>query len=353
MSFNHQRLGIVRARRMLSQKGLAEIIGLTPHTISRCEKGLHAPTEETITALAKALNYPREFFFREDIDRPSEASFRSLTSMTASVRDAALSAGSIGFLVSDWVEERFNLPDAQLHDLSLFEPEDAARVLREAWGLGERPVSNMVHLLESKGVRVFSLSEETRHLNAFSIWRRSKPYAFLNTFKSGESSRYDAAHELCHLVMHQDGVRGRVAEEQANKFASAFLMPRASVLASLPTAHSLAGIVRAKSIWRVSVAALNYRLHKIGVISDWQYRDFCIQIAQNRFHTTEPQPIQREASIVWQKVLRLLWQERKTVSSLANELALPESEVTNLIFGTLTPNGEGKASRPIAALRLA
>src|SRR4030095_1201305 len=127
-------------------------------------------------------------------------SFRSLTSMTATHRDAALAAGSIGFEISDWVTARFELPPASLLDLHLYDPETAAQTLRQEWGLGERPISNMIHLLESKGVRVFSLAENTREVNAYSVWRRDHPYVFLNTFKSAECSRFDSAHELAHLV---------------------------------------------------------------------------------------------------------------------------------------------------------
>src|ERR1700678_4270171 len=95
---------------------------------------------------------------------------------------------------------------------------EAARILRTEWQLGEKPVSNMIHLLESKGIRVFSLAENTVKVNAYSLWRRGKPYVFLNTFKSAESSRFDAAHELAHLILHQDGsVTGRKAEDQAHQ----------------------------------------------------------------------------------------------------------------------------------------
>ncbi len=119
--------------------------------------------------------------------------------MTAAERDAALAAGQIGFLISDWVIERFDLPEAQLPDLQLFEPEIAAQMLRQEWSLGEKPISNMIRLLEAKGVRVFSLAENTTHVNAYSLWRKRVPYVFLNTVKSAESSRFDAAHELAHL----------------------------------------------------------------------------------------------------------------------------------------------------------
>jgi Zn-dependent peptidase ImmA (M78 family)/transcriptional regulator with XRE-family HTH domain len=345
MEFNPQRLSIARKRRLLNQKSLAEKVGVEAHTISRCEKGTTVPTEENVTQFARALGFPRGFFEGQNLEMPDAelVSFRSQKAMTAAVRDAALSAGAIGFLLSDWIEDRFDLPIWQVPDLHLYEPEMAARTLRQEWGLGERPISNIIHLLESKGVRILSLAENSKRVNAFSLWRAEKPYVFLNTTKSAESSRYDAAHELGHLVLHQDGkTTGRDAEDQANRFAAAFLMPRADVLAVLPKVHYLAQIVEAKKRWKVSVAALNYRLHRLGITSDWKYRDFCIQISENRYNVLEPFEMEREKSVVWQKVMKTLWAEKTTQRDIAAQLNLPESEVTTLIYGILHTGSEGR-----------
>jgi Zn-dependent peptidase ImmA (M78 family) len=135
-------------------------------------------------------------------------------------------------------------------------------------------------------------------------------------------------------VLHQDGAStGRVAEDQANRFASAFLMPHADVLAVIPRVVHLGQIVKAKSRWRVSVTALTYRLHKIGMMTDWKYRDLCIEISTKGYHREEPIPIERERSVVWQKVLRALWVEKTTQAHIARDLCLPEEEVNGLIFG--------------------
>jgi Zn-dependent peptidase ImmA (M78 family)/DNA-binding XRE family transcriptional regulator len=337
MNFNAGRLGIARKRRMLNKKGFAERLNVTQHTVVRWEKCETEPSFENIEAFSKTLKFPSAFFYGEDIDEPDSASFRSQTSMSAAIRDASLAAGAIGFLISDWVEERFDLPEIRVPDLHLYEPEQAASVLRSEWQLGERPISNMIHLLESKGVRVFSLAENTVKVNAYSLWRREKPYVFLNTVKSAESSRFDAAHELGHLVLHQDGgAMGRAAEDQANRFASAFLMPRADVLAVLPRVEYMAQLIEAKARWRVSLAALNHRMHKIGLMSDWRHRDMCIEIATRGYNKDEPKPISREKSVVWEKVLRALWAERTTQANIARDLDIPESEVNGLIFGVVT-----------------
>ena len=81
------------------------------------------------------------------------------------------------------------------------DPETAAEVVRAEWNLGEQPIPNLVPLLEVHRVRVFSLTQECREVDAFSLWLR-QPFVFLNTQKSAEHSRFDAALELSHLVMH-------------------------------------------------------------------------------------------------------------------------------------------------------
>lgn len=347
MKFNPTRLSIARQRRLLNKKGFADLVGVTAHTISRCELGVTVPTDETIREFARVLDFPIGFFFGPDIDVPDSnlVSFRSQKAMTARERDAALAAGAIGFLISDWIEQKFELPRIHVPDLNLFEPEAAAVTLRQEWSLGEQPITNMVHLLESKGVRVFSLAENSKRVNAFSLWRDERPYIFLNTMKTAENSRFDTAHELGHLILHQDGnTTGRKAEDEANQFASAFLMPKADLLAQgLRNIYSINQLILAKKRWRVSVAALNFRTHKLGFTSEWKYRDFCIQIS-TRFRGSEPEGIDREKSVVWQKVMKTLWSEKLTQFDIARELHLPESEVNTLIFGILY---SGSNSKPL------
>jgi len=336
MKFSPGRLQIARKRNLLNKKALAELIGVSPVYITRWEKGDVVPTKENIDRMSKALDYPVRFFEGDELDFPFGASFRSQTSMTAKMRDAALAAGSLAFLISDWLEESFHLPIVNVPDLGAYEPASAAIMLRHYWGLGEMPVTNMVHLLESKGCRVFSLAENTKKINAYSIWRREVPFIFLNTVMTGERSRFDAAHELAHLVLHQDGeTTGREAEDQANAFASSFLMPSGDVLAHARRGLSLAEIIVLKSRWLVSPGALARRLYKLGLTSEWEYRNLCINISKNGYRTAEPRGIHMERSQLWKKVITLLWQEGKTKDHLALELGLPLQEVSDLLFSII------------------
>src|SRR2546428_7715869 len=287
--FNPSRLTLARKRRGFTKTRLAKAVGVEPRSISGYETGEFTPDVEKRDQLAKVLRFPASFFSGDDLDElsPDSASFRALSKMTAGQRDMALGAGAIALLLNQWIEEQFDLPKINLPDLSReVHPEAATESVRRSWDLGELPIKNMVHLLESRGVRVFSLAIDAKEVDAFSMWHDSKPFIFLNTMKSAEHSRFDAAHELGHLVLHRHGEpQGQEAEREAHAFAAAFLMPRGSVLANAPKFATVEHLVKLKKFWTVSVAALAYRLHAVGVLSEWHYRQIYIEISKRRYRT--------------------------------------------------------------------
>lgn len=102
--------------------------------------------------------------------------------------------------------------------------------------------------------------------------------------------------------------------------------------ASLGYVSGLDSILKAKKRWGVSAMALCYRLHKLGLISDWQYRMFCIQL-NKLAGTAEPDGMLPERSSVWQMVLTELWKDGISRSHVATQLHLPQDEIENLLFG--------------------
>ena len=283
---NASRLALARRRRGWTKRRLADAAGVTDRSIMLFESGQLEPGQSTIEALAEALNFPYAFLIgANEIDEiPSDAaSFRALTKMTAGQRNAALAAGSLALALNDWIGERFHLPAVDVPKLSPgIDPETAAQVVRAEWAVGEAPIANVVHLLEAHGVRVFSLAEESREIDAFSIWRSGLPLVFLNTQKSAEHRRFDAAHELGHLALHWhhgEPPQGRVAEREAHAFASALLMPRAAMLATAPRLVTLSEVIREKRRWRVSAMAYVHRLHRLNLLSDWRYRALTVELS--------------------------------------------------------------------------
>lgn len=340
--FNSSRLKIARQRRKLSGKRLAELAGVTPVTISKIENG-HQPEAAVVDKLAAALGYPKDFFFMcpPEVLESDTVSFRSLKKMNAAERDASLAAGTLGIALYDWIDSKFNLPEPDLIDLSKERnrPEGAARILRQHWQLGDRPVGNILKLLESKGVRILSLSENTRNVDAYSFWRSDYPYVFLNQEKTAERSIFDSIHELGHLVLHHHaGARNeKGAEMQADRFASAFLMPEADVMNRIAHVYDASQIIKAKNRWKVSAMALAYRLHSLKLISDWSYRSICIELGKRGYRKGEPVGIERETSTVLAKVLTALWNKRMTKADIAKDLSVPLEEIETLIFRLTGP----------------
>lgn len=326
------RIALARKRRRLTKVALARRSGLSTRGLYDIESGQAVPTEDTLSVLSEVLRFPRKFFYLPEIEEPTPeaASFRALRSTTATQRDAALAAGAISFELSQWIDSRFELPEVRLPDLRDHEPEAAADALRAYWGIGQKPIGNMVHLLESVGVRVFSLAED-RRVDAFSLWHHDVPFVFLNTIKTTEHSRMDAAHELGHLVLHRHGVPwGRNVEKEAQAFGAAFLMPRGSVFAA-PKLQSaaLAHVVQLKKRWLVSALALVHRLHALGLVSDWNYRSLCVQLSKYG-RTREPEGIPAETSQVMAKVFGPLGTSKSEVSK---DLCLYQADVEALVFG--------------------
>src|SRR5262249_237459 len=262
--FNPNRLTIARKRRGLTKIALAQLASLTPQSISEYERGNTDPSEDTLRVLARVLRFPEAFFTSEDLELPSETgvSFRGLASMTSGQRDHALGGGALGIAIDGWISREFKLPLIDLVAMDGITPEGAAEALRTEWGLGERRCPNLVHLLESRGVRVYSLPRDSRTVHAFSFWHDRRPFVFLTTDTTPEKGRFDAAHELGHLVLHSHGgAQGRRAEDEANRFASAFLMPRASILAArLPSPLTLDNLFPLRPKWNVSIGALVHGL---------------------------------------------------------------------------------------------
>lgn len=337
IQFNPSRLTLARRRAKLSKKELAKRAKIALTSLGHYEDGTRVPSPEVVAQLGTASGFPSDFFYGDDLDMPSpeNASFRSFSRMTSAQRDAALASGGIAFSMGDWLHEHFNLPATDVPDLEGIEAEAAANLVRAQWNLGVLPIKNVVHLLESRGVRVFSLVEDSREVNAFSSWQNgSIPFVFLNTMKSSESSRFDAAHELGHLVLHRHGdPKGKEIEQQANAFASAFLMPRSEMLALAGRCRTVADVMVIKKRWNVSAMALVYRLHRVGVLTEWLYRSMCIELSSQGQRTHERDSAEREGSLIMKKVFDALRVQGRGLRDIARDLRVPVEELHKLVFG--------------------
>ncbi|MER6396883.1 ImmA/IrrE family metallo-endopeptidase [Kitasatospora sp. NPDC001603] len=197
---------------------------------------------------------------------------------------------------------------------------------------------NLVHLLEANGVRVFSLPSDCLDADAFSTTRSGTPFIFLNTRKSGERGRFDAAHELGHLVMHSEHriPHGVEAEQEAQQFASSFLMPRSGILAQKLNGATIERILSAKRKWGVAAMALTYRLNDLGLISEWSYRTTAKQLSQMGFRRSEPgSHMVRESSQLLAKVFEALRSQGFSPAEVAEAINVFPEELNEYVFGLI------------------
>ena len=357
-----KRLREAREALELSMEEVGSRIGKTRQAISMYEAGEREPDPATIVLLVRELRQPIAYFTSErpgDFGPRGTTFFRSFKSKTKRTNKRCE-------ILSDWFVQTtaffskfVKLPQVALPVLeapvdgaaySDGEIEEAATSCRRFWGLGDGPIANVVSLLESKGVTVARVQFDAEAVSAFSFWEGGRPFIFLAADKeSAARSRFDSAHELGHLVLHRGVTEEDLEsdldriEREANRFASAFLLPEATYSLEVFSTR-LAAFVELKKRWRVSVAAQIYRCADLGILSDDHVLNLRKQISAARWRKREPLddtiPVEKPTMI--EKCLRLLIE--KGVQSGADILAALRlsRETLEALISTTIPFSEAE-----------
>ncbi|MCM3390260.1 XRE family transcriptional regulator [Ureibacillus chungkukjangi] len=355
--FNPKRLKEARLIRGLSIRELAEKIGISKQAISQFELGEHSPKSETMMAIINTLQFPKNFFFKEFKEQYlGNTFFRANATTTKKSKEMQLNksmlAGYIYEYLSDYIEyPELNLPDtSQLStDLDSDSIEDLAIKVREHWGIGDKPIANIVHLLERNGIMVFSVDTDSQKVDAFCQHRTGRPFIFLGNDKQSAFRRqFDGGHELGHILMHADiddqeilsREENKILEKQANHFASALLLP-ADAFAKTVTSTSLLHFVELKKYWQVSIGAMIYRCKEMNLIDEGKYTSLQKQMSMKKMRTKEPLddvfPLQ-EPVVLKKSILMLLENDVKNEPQLIQEISVPQEYIEmlcNLDKGTL------------------
>jgi Zn-dependent peptidase ImmA (M78 family)/DNA-binding XRE family transcriptional regulator len=286
---------------------LAERVGLTRQAISAYEMGQNSPSPENLRSLAKALDVPETFltlpFYKEEEKRQSAVNFRTLASSTARDRDQAnvyitWLCGFTSFL-STYVElPPVNLPAFDISDftrLQNYEIEEFAQNTRRFFGLGDGPISNLTTLLENNGV-VTSRLPLAPGMDGFSTWFSNKPFICISDSANYFRSRFDLAHERAHLLLHpaltqedleRDKQMLKLVEDQAHRFAGAFLLPEKTFATEI-YALDLAELISLKKRWGVSIQAILMRLAALNIISESQKTRLFVRLSSQGMRRKEP-----------------------------------------------------------------
>ncbi|RYZ68116.1 MAG: ImmA/IrrE family metallo-endopeptidase [Proteobacteria bacterium] len=299
--------------------------------------------------------------------------------MTAQTRMRALKTWDFAALIRDYLDNEFNLPELSVPDYSadLLDLKDssesfnslnfaelAAENLRDEWRLGDGPIPNMVHLMESKGISIFWTNIESHTVDACCHWANDQPIVLLNSnVESGERARFNAAHELGHLVLHREELRKNLVIEssseeidddfepkpreestveekasaakrrelEAHRFASAFLLPFRSWSQETPIHSEPNEFLRMKRRWKTSVQAMIRRSFDLGILSEFQYESAMKQVSIRGWRKLEPDSLPLEQSQVHKEILELLRNRGESPLDLAFDLHLQASVLETLM----------------------
>jgi Zn-dependent peptidase ImmA (M78 family)/transcriptional regulator with XRE-family HTH domain len=338
--FDPARLTIARELRESTKADLASRIGKTAAAVGQFENGRARPDAGTLASLALALGLPISFFARRQhspLMTLDLCHFRSLRSASQRGRRSLLARGTLLCDVLSFLDERVELPEEIVSTVAespttMEDIENCAVRVRRGWGLGLGPIPHLVRLLESKGVVVTLIPHNCEDMDAFSAWHAKRPIIFLVDHKGSTSRlRFDAAHELGHLVMHADVVAGSPElERQANRFASAFLLPRETFLPECPRRLNWPHFYELKRRWKVSVAALVRRAYDLECISEASYRRAYMHLNQTGERTSErDEPVPEYPTLVAQAMHELA--DELAPEELAETIGLPISELKTIV----------------------
>lgn len=288
MIFNGKRLKRARYYNGLSVDDLASKIGVKKQSISQFETGKSNPSTETLWAICRELHFPINYFFQSDDIFGKEIAgttyFRSMFSTSKKYRQEQVVkmehvVAIYAFLSKYIIFPKINLPQVD-EDTS---PQDAARLLRHHWNLGNEPIYDLIQIMEKNGIITTSFTTTSDSIDAFSHKYGDLFIVVLSQNKDVAARTYfDAAHELGHILLHNwfDDIEElsreefRKREKEANLFAASFLCPEDSFrhdFASL-RGNSLDTYAMLKSKWHMSIEALLYHANQLGVITPAQYQ---------------------------------------------------------------------------------
>lgn len=298
-AFQPGRLRLARELKTWTQADLADAAKLTAAAISQFESGATRPGGGTQVRLAGVLAVPLQFF-ELPIRETHEGFFRSLRRTPTADRRRARAVAHIAHdLATTGAAARglaaLALPSFPVSSLTadLDEVEDIAGRVRTEWDIPAGPAPNIVAILEAHGVVVMRLPLGSADVDAFSLPFVDRPVVVLGADKNDRArSRFDAAHELGHLVMHGEQVWGvPEVEKQAHQFAAAFLMPRKDIEDDLPDRADWVRLFGLKQQWQVSLAALLMRAKTVGRMTDTNYLTAVKAASARGWRRVEPVPL--------------------------------------------------------------
>lgn len=301
------RIRFARILKGLSQQELGELVSTSRQFIFQIESGTKSPSQELLGAICDTLEVTKIFMdasYECDI-QPDQFHFRKRRSTPNSLASRVAAFGTLLEQVLIYLDMYVDLPPPfefeikreecnQDGEYTRQQIENISNRFRETYSLGQdTPIDNVTTLLENLGVVVTSFNGVSDKVDALSF-TKTRHYILRNSEKASVCrQRFDLAHELGHLILHQGVETGDPrTEAEADHFASAFLFPNKAFVREFHQCLTIGGSFRWEQLfqlkrrWKVSARAIIYRAHSLGLVDSRQYRSANIYLS--KIGRTEP-----------------------------------------------------------------
>jgi Zn-dependent peptidase ImmA (M78 family)/transcriptional regulator with XRE-family HTH domain len=324
----------------------AEMLGVSRQALARFENGLLTPSGETMRNIIGITKLPPSFFVSSK-DRSANGItpfWRGLKRMEAHHRKRIARRMEWLHDIVAYVNNFVDLPELSLPHLD-FDPtssdveqiEIAADALRDHWKLGRGPVLDVSAIMENHGILLARESVGCEDMDAVSCWQFGRPYVLYSAdVVSGPRNEYNLCHELAHVLLHSavevTSENLALIEKQANRFASAFLMPQETFSRDV-LGTSLNHFLFLKEKWGISIAAMAYRCKDLGILNSDQLGYLMRQLNARGIRKREPLDdkfLVRQPNVINESIRLLLDNGIKSKSEIADALALNPSDIEQL-----------------------
>ena len=343
--FYGNNLKFARQYRGLSMEELGELIGKSKQIISQYESedDPQVPSFEGVSIIAEKLKFPIMFFYTEIKTNPQEINtyFRALLSSTKKDKISQSKKATVIIEIYKFLEKyiefpKLNIPKIDKKDIESKNFSKIAQYVRECWGLSDKPINNIINVLEMNGFILSSVNTNTNEIYAFTHYIKfeDKKYFCIvlgNEKRSFARRQFSTAHELAHVLLHGTDIKinelsreeFREIEKEADKFAAEFLLPADSFKKDLIYPNELKFYEELKKKWKVSIIAMIMRAADLGIISKNQLQYLIKQAYAKGYRNFEPLDNTlkiQEPSLIKLAITMLLDNEKFSTDEFMNNL---------------------------------
>lgn len=305
----------IRLLKNLSLKEAGQLLNMSPTGIAKYEKGELIPDSKKLINFSKAYQVKTIDLLQSYKPQSLQFnSFRKKKRLTGQKLDL------LKQVINDEVAKYFEVlelnqihlnkkPFNQYECQKYMDAEMAANEFRNNIKISNtQPISDLISILENLGIIIIQINNENHIFDDFDGLSESVNdipiIVLLENMKDGARQRFTIAHELGHIILK---ISNKKLDEEkcCNRFASSLLMPKEAVINEFGNTRiniSFFELTAFKNEYKVSYAAIVYRLKELNIISEYLNKKLNMLVS-HKIGKNDPNPITPEKSYQFKKMV--------------------------------------------------